>query len=116
MMANPLIHPPPPAHACTHAQLNKSSKKAIGTTTATNGDEPIWERLNIEKDRKDRILKEKEERKKKRELGDCTFKPTVKYHPAHEVYDAEEPIWERLHAEPIGFSAEEPTGADQVGR
>ena len=36
-----------------------------------------------------------------------------RYHPAHEQYDEEEPIWERLHAEPIGFSAEEHTGAEQ---
>ena len=95
---------------CT--QLNKA--KNVGSSV-TNSDEPIWERLNIEKDKKDRIAKEKEKQKNSRALAECTFKPQVKYHPAHETFAAEEPIWERLHAEPIGFSAEEPTGADQVG-
>jgi hypothetical protein len=68
--------------------------------------------LNVEKERKDRIIQEKEKRKEQRELDDCTFKPQIKYHPAHEQYD-DAPIWDRLHEEPIGFSPEEPTGAEE---
>ena len=91
--------------------MNKANKEI--TSTATNSDEPIWERLNIEKEKKDKIAQDKERRKTQHELNNCTFKPQIKYHPAHEVYDGNEKIWERLHEEQMGFSVEEPTGADQ---
>ena len=51
--------------------------KQVGGAMSTS-DEPIWERLNIEKEKKDRLLKEKEDRSAQRELGDCTFKPQIK--------------------------------------
>jgi hypothetical protein len=60
--------------------VNKPKKDAVGNAVNASGD-PIWERLNVEKEKKDKIAEEKEKRSKQRELAACTFKPQIKCVP-----------------------------------